>query len=1317
MSTVTYTCLDGYRYERMTTFVFISLCFGGVILSVMFLQRPQGSMEMLFGDTANYYCMDGYTASNNSKMICNAQGMWAPPDGMEAPRCIANFCLRPPDLPHAIFDSTNKPKYASNTEVSYKCKEGFMLNNSATLRCLIGGEWDPSPYDVSCVPVRCSKPESIDRGYVIGTNYSFGAVVAYSCEKGFMIRGEKRRTCKADGEWGGVLPTCVPVSCSTPPLLKNGYIQVCYFTRRFTFNSKVTYACNAGYKLVGRPDRVCQANHQWSNNDPPSCVLLTCDRPPEILHGHFRGSEFQVGRKVVYVCDEGYELIGDSIWTCLKYGRWDKTKKPLCSPVQCPEPPLEENHLVLTGLDTETGTVELSCEEGYSLEGARILRCTPSQEWNDSFPMCKKVFCSAPPAVSFGGPSSALGPFPFGSEVNYLCMDGFTLKKETSVSCQASGQWSRPFPECVPVECPQPAEIPSGIVDVQGLMYLSKALYSCKTGYHLVGNSTVLCGDKGLWIGGVPSCRPVECSGPKQIANGRLVFSKLQFGHSASYTCRRGYRLQGPDTLTCLASGEWDAAPPVCEQISCTPPQPIENGFVEGQEHSFGVTIFYSCFPGFQLVGQDHLTCEETGWSSSVPVCVPSDCGLPPHIDFGEYVRVFLHGTLIEYRCLEGYDLTSHTRLVCEESGGWNGTAPLCVPAECASPSSLEHGWVNVTDTSVGSMATYVCEEGYELEGDSIRHCVSGAIWSSDAPVCQPVSCGNPGHLQNGTVHGDGFEFPQALYFQCNPGFLLKGSATMICQANRKWNKPKPQCEPVSCGPPKIPKDVFCVGDDFTYSHEIELSCSSGFMLQGEPTSVCQADGTWSHGVVRCVPAQCKPPPAVAHGSVLGLDFTFKSKIQYECDEGYILKGATSHMCQSNGLWDKPVPQCDIVSCDPPQDISHGFVNGSSFNYDDVVEYVCFEGYEVVGDPTLRCSAQGVWLGAVPQCQPCLCPAPVLKYGVVLGRDRSCGGLVHFQCDEGYKLLGPSQALCKTGGVWSPGVPLCSRGRCSVAPPAIPNAALQGRSGSYPDTVMYKCHPGYNLKGSSQISCGRDGRWGEPRMSCEPITHTCGPPPTVTNANVHITGETYLHNASYHCIEGLQLVGSTTLTCLPNGTWSLPVPSCEAIKGCNSPKRIPHGKVQEHSLNTGRAVEFQCDKGYILVGEALVVCMGGNTWSSSFPTCQRVSCGPPLHVANGVVRGAVFQFGDVAVYSCFGGYTMEGLGRSRCLENGTWTAPPTCRGRDSTPLSICILPCLNGGHCVAPYQCECPVGWTGTRCHTGKSPNAEEILTLIITPT
>lgn len=47
--------------------------------------------------------------------------------------------------------------------------------------------------------------------------------------------------------------------------------------------------------------------------------------------------------------------------------------------------------------------------------------------------------------------------------------------------------------------------------------------------------------------------------------------------------------------------------------------------------------------------------------------------------------------------------------------------------------------------------------------------------------------------------------------------------------------------------------------------------------------------------------------------------------------------------------------------------------------------------------------------------------------------------------------------------------------------------------------------------------------------------------------------------------------------------------------------------------------------------------------------------------------------------------------------------------------AICILPCLNGGRCVAPYQCECPTGWTGTRCHTGEFMFESVMLTHVYT--
>ncbi|XP_058886297.1 sushi, von Willebrand factor type A, EGF and pentraxin domain-containing protein 1 isoform X1 [Acipenser ruthenus] len=1604
----------------------------------------------LYKDVAIYFCVDGYSLADSSQLVCNAQGQWSPPEGKEMPRCIADFCEKPSDLSHAILESTDKAKYATDSVVSYKCKEGFVLNTTATLRCLRGGQWTPSPFAIQCIPVRCAKPSSIDKGYVSGTNYSFGAVVAYSCIRGFYIKGDKKRTCEANGEWGGNLPTCQPIPCGEPPQIKNGHIVS---KGTLVYGSQVTYSCDPGYTLVGSSVRVCRANRQWSSESPASCVLLTCETPQSIEHGHYKGGTFEVGSKIEYFCNEGYELRGDAIWTCLKYGKWSKTKVPVCTPVQCPEPPLEENHLVLKGLDSESGTVKLSCEEGYVLHGSPVMRCMPSQEWNDSFPVCKLVSCGRPPDVPFGEPSSSHQYF--GSTVKYSCMNGFTLKRELPVICQADGLWSTPLPECIPVECPQPEEIQNCIVDVQGLTYLSTALYTCKPGYELLGNNTILCGEDGNWVGGIPNCKPIECPKPVEIDNGKVFYSKLQYSHGLTYTCNRGFQLEGQGQLTCLETGQWDAQAPVCKNIYCGAPQPIENGFVEGVDHSYGSTIIYSCFPAFQLTGHALRTCEESGWSSSTPLCLPTDCGLPPHIDFGEYVKVldpnsaleketvydlshshgnqhqptvtskldvmdplemdFLHGTVIMYSCSAGYELSGPSMLVCQDNGLWNGSAPVCLPVECEPPIAPDHGFVSLTDNMLGSLVQYGCDPGYELEGQTIRQCISGKQWNGAVPICRIASCGTPEEIANGFIIGNTFSFMSVIYYECDAGYYLQGLNTSTCQANNKWSGARPLCIPISCGPPFIPEDGTMTGTKYTYQQQVEYSCNTGFILEGDSVSLCLANGSWSYATPVCRPVVCSRPSPILNGETVGSELGYKREVKYHCKEGYTLQGKSNLVCQGNGVWDAEVPRCVPVSCDPPEDISHGYVNGSSFSYGDLVQYICFPGYELIGSAILKCSTNGSWTGQLPLCQPCVCQPPVIENGVVLGKDYNCGNQVQFQCQEGFRILGPSEATCESGGFWNPGFPYCGEIKCA-SPPSVPNAFINGSSSLYQNAITYRCMSGYVMTSNSHVICTEDGIWSKPYPVCEPVscgsppsvsnakiigdaytfgnkvqyrclkgyeleteadtqsclqdgawsTHdirckpqscplplnlmknliitgteftlnssitlscvagyqllgdyisvcqpngtwtplfssdscvpvscekpsppqngivigtryhfmdnvlymchagyeiqgdaericlvnkvwsgkqpvcakvscgkpvavehgsvqgndytlggeavyscnpgfelqghskstckankqwspaaplcvqiSCGTPPSVENAVALATGDTYRNNISFVCSSGFHLSGPQNITCQANGSWSTPTPVCEGVT-CKSPGLLVNGLAEYNNLTAGSRVEFQCDEGYELLGEPIAVCTGNGTWSSPTPTCkakpcpapsglsekatlsedvffvgqtvsvscpmgyrphgtativcktdqtwtsadvkcERISCGTPIYVPSALARGAVFQYGDMVTYSCYGGYMLEGSSRSVCLENGTWTPPPACKAvcrfpcqnggtceRPNTCLCIegwmgqlceepmCILPCLNGGVCIAPYECECPAGWTGTRCH------------------
>ncbi|KAJ1059271.1 hypothetical protein K5549_008072 [Capra hircus] len=1313
-NTVTYACREGYTLAGPDT---IECLASGKwsrsdqqCLAVSCDEPPSvehaspETAHRLFGDIAFYYCSDGYSLADNSQLLCNAQGKWVPPEGQAMPRCIAHFCEKPPAVSYSILESVSKAKFAAGSVVSFKCMEGFVLNTSAKIECLRGGQWSPSPMSIQCIPVRCGEPPRIMNGYAIGSNYSFGAMVAYSCNRGFYIKGEKKSACEATGQWSSPIPTCHPVSCSEPPKVENGFLE---HTTGRTFESEVRYQCNPGYKSVGSPVFVCQANRHWHSESPLSCIPLNCGKPPPIQNGYIKGENFEVGAKVHFFCNEGYELIGDHSWTCLKSGKWSKKPNQKCVPAKCPEPPLLENQLVLKELTTEVGVVTFSCKEGHVLQGRSVLRCLPSQQWNDSFPVCKMVLCRPPPLISFGvpAPSSALH---FGSTVKYSCVDGFFLKGDPTTSCQADGTWSSPLPECVPVECPQPEEILNGIIDVQGLAYLSTALYTCKPGFELVGNTTTLCGENGHWLGKKPTCKPIECPKPKEILNGKFSYTKLHYGQTITYSCDRGFRLEGPKALTCLETGDWDVAVPSCNAIHCDPPQPIENGFVEGADYSYGAMIIYSCFPGFQVAGHAMQTCEESGWSSSIPTCVPIDCGLPPHIDFGDstvvrdgqgyfnqeddmmevphvtphpphhlgtvakiwgntkgspavHLAKFQYNTLVSYSCNPGYELLGNAVLICQEDGTWNGSAPSCISIECDLPVAPENGFLHVTETTTGSAVQYSCKPGHTLVGSDIRLCLRSREWSGASPRCEVISCPKPNPVTDGSIQGSTYSYLSVLYYECNSGYVLNGTSRRTCQEDKTWDGDEPVCIPVDCGSPPSSANGQVKGEEYTFQKEVQYTCNTGFLLEGASSRVCLADGSWSGNTPTCVPIRCAPPPQVANGVMDGLDYGFGKEVVFHCQDGYALHGAPKLTCQSDGNWDAQVPVCKPVNCSPPEDLDRGFPNGFSFYRGGQIEYQCFPGYKLHGSPSRKCLSNSSWSGSPPSCLPCKCSPPTIQSGVVNGTDVGCGKAAQIQCFKGFQLLGLSEITCEADGQWSSDFPRCEHPSCG-SPPMIPNAFIIERGSLEENVITYTCKPGYVIQGSSDLICTEKGTWSQPYPVCEPLS--CGPPPSVSNAVA--TGEAYTYESQVklRCLEGYMMdTDIDTFTCQKDGRWFPELISCSPKK-CPLPTNVTHILVHGHDFSVNKQVSVSCAEGYTYKGVNISTCQLDGTWEPPFSdeSCSPISCGKPESPEHGFVFGSEYNFESMITYHCETGYELEGNRERVCQENGQWTGEvATCK--------------------------------------------------------
>lgn len=116
-------------------------------------------------------------------------------------------------------------------------------------------------------------------------------------------------------------------------------------------------------------------------------------------------------------------------------------------------------------------------------------------------------------------------------------------------------------------------------------------------------------------------------------------------------------------------------------------------------------------------------------------------CSVPDTIRYGYYhpmTKWYRSGSVVSYTCEAGYQLEGSSDVMCT-GRSWS-RPPRCEETYCPVVQRLPNGVVAVSGYRCGGTASFWCSLGYDLNGLSVQHCVQpvngNAIWNGTVPRC-----------------------------------------------------------------------------------------------------------------------------------------------------------------------------------------------------------------------------------------------------------------------------------------------------------------------------------------------------------------------------------------------------------------------------------------------------------------------------------------------------------------------------------------------------------------------------------------------------
>ncbi|XP_063021298.1 E-selectin isoform X2 [Melospiza melodia melodia] len=366
------------------------------------LEKPDhGSLEchhplgdFSYNSSCTVQCEEGYELTALESVLCTSAGLWSAP--LAACKAVTCPAL---DVPAhgAVNCSQPSEQLTWGTTCEFSCEEGFTLTGAATLQCGSAGAWDrqqPQCAAVTCpaldVPahgaVNCSQPSE---------QLTWGTTCEFSCEEGFTLIGAATLQCGSAGAWDRQQPQCAAVTCPALDVPAHGAVNCSQPSEQLTWGTTCEFSCEEGFTLTGAATLQCGSAGAWDRQQP-QCAAVTCPALHVPAHGAVNCSQpseqLTWGTTCEFSCEEGFTLTGAATLQCGSAGAWDR-QQPQCAVIQCEALSSPEKGSIDcshgAGMFTYNTSCHFSCLEGWSLNGSRVLECSPSGTWSASLPTCE----------------------------------------------------------------------------------------------------------------------------------------------------------------------------------------------------------------------------------------------------------------------------------------------------------------------------------------------------------------------------------------------------------------------------------------------------------------------------------------------------------------------------------------------------------------------------------------------------------------------------------------------------------------------------------------------------------------------------------------------------------------------------------------------------------------------------------------------------------------------------------------------------------------------------------------------------------------